>query len=670
MALKVTLLTSAGMFLLSVAGPSLLPLQGATAADAEPARAAESDLWSLAPVAKPDLPPVNRAEWCATPIDRFILAGLEADQMEPALPVSRERLIRRVYFDLWGLPPAPEEARAFLADQSSEAYERLVDRLLASPHFGERWARYWLDVVRFAETNGYERDAEKPGAWRYRDWVIRAINSDMTYDRFVLEQLAGDELPDANDETLVATGLLRVGTFDDEPNDPLVYKYEQLDDLIGATSTSFLALTLKCARCHDHKFDPIKQTDYYAYLNFFSAGRAAENKELLAYTDSGRDAVPVKLLGGGDPRREGDIVPAAFLSLLPQLARTIDPPPEGAKTTRRRMQLARWITDRANPLTPRVAVNRLWLHHFGEGLCRTPDNFGVMGTAPTHAELLDWLAADFVAGGWRAKRLHKMILMSSTYRMDSTHPRGVEYAIRDFANGHWYRANRRRLEAEPLRDAMLAASGQLNPQVGGASFYPTASREALEGLSKKGAEWKQSTPEEQRRRSIYMFSKRSLLLPLMTVFDFADTTLPCAQRNVSTVAPQALALLNNEFVHAQSDALARRAVREAGSDQGAQIDRAWWLALSREPTRQERAAALAHLAAQRARFAVELTTKGTSVPAEGAQPAMPPAAYAGNPAAGAADGPAKSSVVTDPDHLALASLCHVLLNLNEFIYVD
>jgi hypothetical protein len=602
------------------------------------ARAAESvaasELWSLAPVKKPALPEVKQADWCVTPIDRFILARLEADDLLPAPPLSRERLIRRVYFDVWGLPPSPEEVRAFLADNSPMAYEQLVDRLLANPHFGERWARYWLDVVRFAETNGYERDAEKPGAWRYRDWVIRAINEDMPYDRFVLEQLAGDELPDANDATLAATGLLRVGTFDDEPNDPLVYKYEQLDDLIGATSTSFLALTLKCARCHDHKFDPLLQKDYYAYLSFFVAGQAAENKEILGYTDGGREADPVKLLGGGDPRREGAVVPAAFLSVLPELARPIEPPPAEAKTTHRRTQLARWIADPANPLTPRVAVNRLWLNHFGEGLCRTPDNFGVMGTAPTHPELLDWLAADFIENGWQAKRLHKMILMSSAYRMDSIHPRQAEYATRDFANEHWYRANRKRLEAEPLRDAMLAVGGRLNPQYGGPSFYPTATREALEGLSKKGADWKESSPEEQSRRSIYMFTKRSLLLPLMTVFDFADTTQPCAQRNVSTVAPQALALLNNDFVHAQSDAFATRLVRDIGADKGTQIQRAWWLALQRAPTDDERQFALEHLSQQRDRFA----------------------------SAGATS--------SDPDQLALASLCHVLLNLNEFIYVD
>ena len=668
---RTSTLPLAGALLLAAVLLSVLGLPRVFAEDS--ASPAAVDLWSLAAVKKGEAPPVQRSDWCATPIDRFILARLEADDMEPAPPLARDRMIRRLYFDLWGLPPAPEEVQAFDADAAPDAYERLVDRLLASPHFGERWARHWLDVVRFAETNGYERDAEKPAAWRYRDWVIRALNEDMPYDRFVLEQLAGDELPDASEATLAATGMLRVGTFDDEPNDPLVYKYEQLDDLVGATATSFLALTLKCARCHDHKFDPLLQKDYYAHLNFFIAGRPVDSKEVLAFTDVGRDAAEVKLLTGGDPRREGEVVPAAFLSVLPGLARPVEPPPADAKTTRRRTQLARWITDAENPLTPRVAVNRLWLHHFGEGLCRTPDNFGVMGTAPTHPELLDWLATDLVENGWHLKRLHKLIVMSSAYRMDSTHPRNADYAARDFANEHWYRANRRRLEAEPLRDAMLATSGQLNPQVGGASFYPTANREALEGLSMKGAEWKQSSPEEQRRRSVYMFTKRSLLLPLMTVFDFADTTQPCAQRNISTVAPQALALLNNEFVHEQSAALARRVVCDAGGDKDSQISRAWWLALGRAPTAAEGGSARAHLARQRERFAKVASggplTRSSPRSGEGERVAADPAKTAplGEPTV------ARSSEIVppaDPDQLALASLCHVLLNTNEFIYVD
>ncbi|MEX2119184.1 MAG: DUF1549 and DUF1553 domain-containing protein [Pirellulales bacterium] len=615
---------------------------GADEADAVPAQYVPTDngitpddLWALAPIERPALPEVKRADWPSGAIDRFVLAGIEAEGMEPAPRLSRRKLVRRLYFDLWGLPPTPDDVRAALADDSPDAYERLVDRLLASPHYGERWARYWLDLVRFAESNGYERDALKPGAWQYRDWVIQAFNDDKPYDRFVLEQLAGDELPDATDETRVATGFLRVGTFDDEPNDPAKYKYEQLDDLVHATSTAMLGMTLKCARCHDHKFDPIPQRDYYAVLNFFVGGRAADGP-LLAYTDV-PDPPPVHLLKSGEANQPGEVVPPGFLSMLPVLARPLDPPPAGAQTSTRRTQLARWITDRRNPLTARVMVNRLWQHHFGEGLVRTPDNFGMMSESPTHPELLDWLAAEFMDGGWRIKRIHRLILLSSTYRMDSNHPREAEYAKRDFNNQRLWRANRRRLDAEALRDAILAASGELNLKAGGPSFYPPASKEALEGLSKKDAAWGTSPPDEQRRRSIYMMTRRSLLLPLMTTFDFADTTQPCSQRNISTVAPQALALLNNHFVHGQSTALAERVAREAGSQAADRIERAWWLALGRAPTLAEREAALAHLEVQRERFAA----------ANNASAATP-----------------------DPQHLALASLCHVLLNTNEFIYVD
>ncbi len=381
------------------------------------ARAEDSaGLWSLEPVARPALPAVERGDWVRTPIDRFVLARLEAKGWQPAGGVSRAKLIRRAYFDLWGLPPSPEDVQAFVADERPDAYERLIDRLLASGHYGERWARHWLDLVRFAETNGYERDALKKNAWRYRDWVIDGLNADMPYDQFVVEQLAGDELPEASDSARIATGFLRVGTFDDEPNDPAKYKFEQLDDLVHATSTAFLAVTLKCARCHDHKFDPIPQTDYYAVLNFFVGGKAADG-ELLAFADAG--AKPeVHLLKGGEPAHPGQVVPAGFLSMVSQ-----DPSDESAAPAPdgRRLQLARWITDPANPLTARVMVNRLWQHHFGEGLVRTPDNFGTMGDEPTHPELLDWLACELVDGGWRLKRLHKLIMLSSVYQMDSAH---------------------------------------------------------------------------------------------------------------------------------------------------------------------------------------------------------------------------------------------------------
>jgi hypothetical protein len=282
----------------------------------------------------------------------------------------------------------------------------------------------------------------------------------------------------------------------------------------------------------------------------------------------------------------------------------------------------------------------LWQHHFGEGLVRTPDNFGTMGELPTHPALLDWLARELTDGGGKIKRLHKLIMLSSAYQMEATHPKEAEYAQIDFANKLWWRRNRLRLEAESLRDAMLATSGQLNPQAGGPSFFPQAAGEALEGLSQKSGAWGTSPPEEQRRRSVYMMTKRSLLLPLMTTFDLADTTQPVAQRSISTVAPQALALLNNQFVHEQSVAFADRVHSEAGDDSTAQIDRAWWLALSREPSPGEREAALRHLEVQRSNLTEAATAEGKPLAAEAAR------------------------------QQALASLCHVLLNLNEFIYVD
>ncbi len=619
--------------------PQAFTAAQATLAASPSAAEKPAKLWSLAPVIRPELPPVKNPDWPRNPVDRFILATLETKGWQPALPISRARLIRRAFFDLWGLPPSPDEVRAFVTDERPDAYERLVDRLLASPHYGERWARYWLDLVRFAETNGYERDALKPGAWQYRDWVIQSLNEDKPYDRYVLEQLAGDELPEANDQTRIATGFLRVGTFDDEPNDPLKYKFEQLDDLIHATSTAFLAITVRCARCHDHKFDPIPQTDYYAVLNFFVGGKPAEGP-LLVYTDAGPQPPAVQLLQGGDPTHPAQSVPPGFLSMIPAVARAVDPPAPEAKTSGRRTQLARWITDRRNPLSARVMVNRLWQHHFGEGLVRTPDNFGALASPPTHPELLDWLAGEFMEGGWRLKRLHKLMMLSSTYQMDATHARESEYSQSDFANDFRWRAVRRRLESEPLRDAMLAVSGQLNAIALGPSFYPPASKESLEGLSKKGADWGSSPPHEQQRRSIYMMTKRSLLLPLMTTFDFSDTTQPCSQRNVSTVAPQALALLNNEFVHQQSAAFAARVIGEVGRDPSAQVERAWWLALARVPSESERAAALAHLAAQ----SRHLQSR--------------------------AEGDGKTLGEDEVRQPALASLCHVLFNLNEFIYVD
>jgi len=628
------------------------------------------DLWSLRPVERRSPPRIgSRAESPgiagARPenaIDDFILARLAEEHMEPAPAADPRTLIRRACFDVTGLPPTAAEVETFVADTSPTAYARLVDRLLASPRFGERWARFWLDVARFAETDGYERDDVKAGAWRYRDWVIDALNQDMPYDRFVLEQLAGDEMPGHSAETLVATGFLRLGTWNDEPNDPAEYRYERLEDLVHVTSTAFLAVTVKCARCHDHKFDPILQTDYYRFAAHFWSGyvelpnfHGGPTKEelgmdLLGWTDRGPSSPPLHLLLKGDPRQEGPVVAPGFLSMIPALDRAVDPPPEGSRTTTRRLQLARWICDPRNPLTARVAVNRLWQHHLGAGLVRTPDNFGSKGDPPTHPELLDWLARELVDGGWSLKRLHRQILLSSTYRQASVHPREDAYALRDAENRLLWRANRRRLEAETLRDAMLVASGTLNLAAGGPSFSPVIGVEALEGLSKKENAWKASAAEARCRRSVYMFSKRSLILPLMTVFDFADTTQPCCQRDVTTVAPQALALLNNELAHELAGSMAARVAVEAGPAPDRRIETAWRIVFQRLPTPSEAEAAARHLERQEARFEAQRNPAGAGAGATGA-------------AARPQDDPS-------PSTRALESLCHVLLNANELVYVD
>jgi hypothetical protein len=595
------------------------------------------DWWALEPLRDVAPPPVAGA---SHPIDAFVRDRLAREGIAPAAEADRRTLLRRLSFDLVGLPPTADELDAFAADTAPDAYDKQVDRLLASPHFGERQARHWLDVVRFAETNGYERDAEKPHAWRYRDWVVRAFNDDMPFDRFVLEQLAGDELPDRTEETVVATGFLRVGTWDDEPNDAEDYQYDRLEDLVHVTSTAFLGLTVKCARCHDHKFDPIPQADYYRVAAAFWPGPVHNGRakhlggpsaeqlgaDVLGWTDLGRDAAPLHRLEKGDRHRPRDTVNAAAPSFLPALAGDFPMPPPEATTTRRRTALATWITAAGNPLTPRVLVNRLWQHHFGEGLCRNPDNLGFNGPRPEHRGLLDWLAGDVAHGGWRLKRLHRLMVTSATYRMASIHAEADRLLERDPANLLLWRADRRRLEAESLRDAILAASGELDPRVGGPSFKAPIQQEALEGLSMKAAAWVPSPPEECRRRSLYMFTKRGLVVPLMTTFDVCDNTVPTGRRDVSIVPLQALALLNNDWVRERAGVCADR-VMAAADDAPSRVEATWRAILGRSPSAGEREAALAHVAAQ-----------------AGGDPAR--------------------------ERLAWGSLCQVLFNSNEFITVD
>lgn len=601
------------------------------------------DWWSLQPIRKVTPPVVIGSADVRTPVDAFIFEKAKAANLAPAGRADSRALIRRAYFDVTGLPPSYEEVEAFASDHSPFAYEQLVERLLASPQFGERFARHWLDLVRYADTSGYERDQEKPGAWRYRDYVRSSFNEDLPYDRFVLEQMAGDEIEERDERSVIATGFLRLGTWNDEPNDPEEYKYERLEDQIHATGTAFLGLTIKCARCHDHKFDPIAQSDYYRLASAFWAGPieprdrellGGPKKEELGYdvlgwTDIAREAKPLHRLKKGDPHRPEEVVTPATLSFLPGLAHDLASPPEGAKSTHRRRQFAEWIVDKNNPLAARVIVNWIWTQYFRRGIVNSPGNFGFTGAKPSHPEMLDWLASELIESGWSLKHIHRLILLSATYQQSSTHPREEEFSQIDPANQYLWKASRKRLDAESMRDAMLVASGDIDLRLGGPGFRPPVAEEALEGLSRKSDAWKVSPKSEQLRRSLYLYSQRSLQVPLMATFDASDTTQPCAQREVTTVAPQALAMMNNSFTLERSDALAARLFDEPDV-----VGAIYIRIMQRAPSEAER-----HLCE---RFFADQLARINEVEKDFA----------------------KQRVQT------IAALCHVVLSSNEFIFVD
>jgi mono/diheme cytochrome c family protein len=634
--------------------------------------------WAFQPPVRQDPPAVKNAAWVSNPVDAFILAKLEQNGLAPAPPADKVALLRRLYYDLTGLPPTPEEVDAFVADRSSNAYETIVDRLLASPRYGERWARHWLDVVRFAETNSFERDGVKANAWRYRDYVIRSFNDDKPYGQFIREQLAGDELPEVTTDSIIATGYYRLGLWDDEPADPLQARYDELDDIVATTSQVFLGLTVNCARCHDHKIDPIPQADYYRLLAFFhdiqsygvrsdqrsfnqteisspeiaaahqkldaqkrqvesqltgieqrgieqmsaedqrnseGRGRAALLKEKLQdYLNDAdwrrygqlqaemarlnatklppRESAlslarclvkppPTHILMRGNAHVAGDEVQPGFPAIFAQSDPVIPAPSPEAKSSGRRSVLANWIASPGNMLTARVMANRVWQHHFGRGIVRSTNNFGYLGDPPTHPELLDWLAQAFVDGGWRFKPLHKLIVMSSTYRMSSQ--ANAAALAKDPVNNLFWRFDMRRLEAEEIRDAIHAVTGELNLAMYGPGIYPAISAEVLAGQSRPGEGWGKSSREEQARRSIYIHVKRSLVTPLLADFDFPDTDSSCAARFTTTQPAQALGMLNGDFLNRRAAALAERLRREAGDDVEAQIKRALRLTLCRQP---------------------------------------------------------------------------------------
>jgi hypothetical protein len=625
--------------------------------------------WSFQPLKAPKVPEVRQTTWARNPIDRFVLAGLERKGWAPRRPARAHALLRRLFLDVTGLPPSPDEQAAFLNDLAREpdAVERWVERLLARPAYGERWARYWLDLVRYAETNGYERDATKPFAWRYRDYVIRAFNTDKPFNRFVMEQLAGDELPAAEvtAETLIATGYYRLGPWDDEPADPKQDRYDQLDDIVNTTSEVFLGLTMGCARCHNHKFEPLTMHDYYRMVAIFEPlqrpvnGRMERTLPLenptpiVAARSQGKSNAapqgyflhepstnpPVShLLFRGQAASPGPVVGPGVPAVLVKAQPNFPQPEPGAKTSRRRVTLARWVASTLNPLTARVIVNRVWQNHFGVGLVRTSSDLGTMGEPPTHPELLDWLASWFIEHGWSLKGLNRLILTSNTYRLSSESD--SRYAAEDPQDDLLWRMPYRRLEVEVIRDTMLAASGRLNRTMYGPSVYPAIPPSALAGHSDPDKVWRPSDEVSASRRTIYAFLKRSLVVPMLEVLDLCDTARSTARRNVTSVPTQALTLLNGGFVNQQAEWFADRLEREAGPDRAAQVERAYLLSVCRSPSQVERTTLLAFL---------DRESRNRLADARRAQGAR-------------SDDQAR--------HEALVQLCRAIFNMNEFVYPD
>jgi hypothetical protein len=642
-----------------LSGKSLIALVAAGALFAEDVpvaplgtyTAAERRHWAFQP-RKDVAPPVFTApadkSWVKTPIDAFVLASLRKAGLTPAPPADRATLLRRITYDLHGLPPTPEEIDAFVADRSPDAWEKVVDRLLASPRYGEQWGRHWLDVVRFAESDGYEYDTHRPDAYRYRDYVVRSFNEDKPYNDFVREQLAGDEMDPKNEAFLIASGFNRLGTLRKNAGnqDVASSRNEVLTEMTNIVGAAFLGVTVGCARCHDHKFDPFRQSDYYRLQAHFAQTdvndivmasaeeqetwkarttpiqqemrklqsqlrRAPEEQKakleadlekldeqmpaplasIYAVKDTPEQATAIHLLSRGDYLAKGAKVGVRPLGIL-----LPDGTPElPLDTEKPRLKLAEWIVDPANPLTARVMVNRVWQFHFGRGLVSTPNDFGRMGTRPSHPELLDWLANQFVAGGWRLKPIHRMILLSSAYRQSGESPIEKTAVEKDAEDALLWKFGRRRLEAEELRDSMLMVAGRLNPKIGGPSVMIPIDPELVLML-KRPQYWAPTRDKsEYDRRTMYLIYKRNLRLPLMEVFDAPDTLLSCARREQSTHAPQALELLNGQTSNALAAVFADRLLQErhAGAER---VDYAWRLACGRPPSATEKALAVKFLA--------------------------------------------------------------------------
>jgi hypothetical protein len=663
----------------------------------------DRNFWAFKPPRQAPVPAVRAADRVRNPIDAFVLQKLEAKGLTLSPEADRATLIRRAAFDLTGLPPDPDEVRAFLADPAPDAYERLIDRLLASPRYGERWGRRWLDLAGYADSEGKrEQDLPRPHAWRYRDYVIRALNADKPYDRFLVEQLAGDELTDYEHapeitpelyDNLVATGFLRMAG---DPTWANITGYvadrtEVIAEEMDVLGSAVLGLTVKCARCHSHKYDPIPQRDYYRLLAVFKGAfdeydwlkpdfrpgdaplsqdvkparllpyvttaewRAWEAHNAMAKADKDKlpepkihalwdrgDPSPTYVYRRGDPMSPGRVVGPGVPSVLTdgKTPFEVTPPWPGAKKTGRRLAFARWVTQPDHPLTARVEVNRLWRHHFGRGIVPSLGNFGKAGMAPTHPELLDWLAVEFVRSGWSRKAMHRLMVTSATYRQSSRIV-DLRLPIADLTNRQSAIGSRQsldpdnallsrmplvRLDAEALYDTLLLAAGRLDEAAGGPADAVQARPDGLVTPAGTDRGW---------RRLVYVTQTRKQLPTHLETFDFPQLSPNCLERRDSTVAPQALYLMNNGMVERLADEFARRVSREAGVDPGAQVEWVYWLALSRAPSAAERETGVKALGTLTAEWA-----KTGSANGEAAQ------------------------------QKALATYCHAVVNSAGFLYVD
>ena len=586
--------------------------------------------WSFSPLVRPDVPEVKNTDLVKSSIDAFILAKLEANDLTPAAEANRTTLVRRLHFDLVGLPPSIKTVDKFVNDTQPDAYERLVDYLLSSPLYGERWGQHWLDLARFAETDGYEHDHVRPDAWRYRDWVIKAINNDMPYDEFVRLQLAGDVIEPGNKDAITATAFCLSGADMPDINLQEERKHVLLNEITSTIGSVFMGLQLGCAQCHDHKYDTISIGDFYRTRAFFDSAVTVTRNKSVALLKTEEKPINSHVMIRGSWERPGPEIESGYLRVVN--AEEDQPLSENAGV--RRYEFAKWLTRPDHPLTARVIVNRIWQHHFGKGLSDTPSDFGVMGELPSHPELLDWLATELVADNWKMKQLHKKIVMSAVYMQDDPEARLLS------------RFPRQRLDAEVIRDSMLAVSGTLSYKRGGKGVMPPLSKELTSTLLTN--QWKTSPNiDDHNRRSIYIFARRNMRYPLFDVFDRPDANASCSQRNRSTTAPQALLLLNSVNSLKTAQALAGIVWIQSSGNVNLQVQLVFRQALGRYPTDVESAQAVDFLTTQSEKLKTEAR--------DSIQLALPVNVEED-------EGKYQAAALTD--------LCLAILNTNEFIYID